>query len=190
MIKNKKNQRFFCPSIFPKSRKAQISEGITWIVATIAILIILLFSLFLTSFVLKNKQIDNDFFSDAINQKSFLSYLLTQENSGGIVFSKIRADENLDNFNGNLALKIFNGLYKEKYSEVWIGVSRLGTGVFGATSKNGIVNDFFGSKPPSIVSGPYGSAALKESFSSTLPLKKENEYQLFTEAIFTKKGTN
>jgi hypothetical protein len=170
------------------NKKAQISEGITWIVATIAILIILLFSLFLTSFVLKNKQISSDFFSDTINQKSFLSYLLTSGDDGGIIYSKINADGNLNNFNGNLAMKIFNGLYKDKYSEIWIGVSRLTTGVFGATSKSGIDNSFFGSKPPSIVSGHYGSAALKESFSSTLPLRKDGDYQLFTEAIFTKKG--
>ena len=166
------------------NRKAQISEGITWIVATIAIIIILLVSLFFTSFSRKDKEISKDFFSDTINQKSFLSYLLTKENEGGIIYSKIKTDEDLSNFNGNMAIKIFNGLYKEKYSQIWIGVSRLGKGVLGGTSLNGIENDFFGKRPSSIVSGPMGSVAYKDSYSSILPLKKET----FAEIIFAKKS--
>lgn len=174
-----------------KDKRAQISEGITWIAATIAILVILLFSLFLTSFVLKNKVISSDFFSDTINSKSFLSYLLTKQADEEAVYFKIKANENLNSENGNLAQKIFQGLYKDKYSEIWIGVSQMGKAVVGTgTSLNGIKNDFFGNKPSARAYGYYGSVAFKEYYSSILPLKKENEKSVFVEAVFMKKGGN
>lgn len=165
------------------SKKAQISEGVTWVVATIAVIIILLFSLFLVSFSTKNREISKDFFSDSLNQKTFLSYLLTKEETE-FIFSKIKTDENLDNFNGNLAMKIFNELYKDKYSEIWIGTSKLREGAIG-TSMNGIENNFFGKKPSSVVSGAMGAVAYKDSYSSILPLKKK---EIFAEAFFSKKG--
>lgn len=170
-----------------QNKRGQISEGITWVVATIAIFVMLLFSLFLTSFTLKNKTIEKDFFSDTINSKSFLSYLLTKQTSGENVYFKIKQDGNLSSENGMLAQKIFNGLYKEKYSEIWIGVSEFRKGV-GDTTISGIKNDFFGNKPSSVAHGYYGSVILKEYYASILLLNKENDKQIFTEAIFMKKA--
>ena len=186
MYNKEKNQGFFSPSIFPKSRRAQISEGLTWVVATIVIIIILLFSIFITSFYVSSKKsIDIDSFSDFHAQKSFLSYLLTNQNQENI-YSKIKADSNLNNDNGNLALQIFNGLYKDDYSQIWVGESILGEGLIG-TSMNGIENEFFGRRPSSVVSGAMGSVAVKDTYYSALFLKNDTE-QKFVEAAFAKKG--
>jgi len=142
MIKNKeKNQRFFGPSIFPKSRKAQISEGLTWVAATIAIIIILLISVVITStaFDLNDREIIPESFTATLNQKSLMSYLLTREPGGETVYSAIKKDENLNDFNGNLAVKVFKGLYEKEYSGIWVGVSDLGFNIIGGR----IGNDFF-----------------------------------------------
>jgi len=141
-VKNKeKNQRFFNPSIFPKSRKAQISEGLTWVAATIVIIVILLFSIVITStaFDLNSMKIKPASFTAGLNQKSLLSYLLTKQPSGEIVYSTIKKDENLKGFNGELAVKIFMGLYEKEYSGIWLGVSDLGFNIVGGRTGN----DFF-----------------------------------------------
>jgi hypothetical protein len=173
MIKNKKNLRFFNPSISLKSRKGQISEGITWVVATIAIIIILLVSISLTSFYTKDREIKKDFFRDSTNQKTVLSYLLTKEDNGEIVYLDIKKEGNLKDVSGNLALKIFNGLYKDRYQQMWVGVSSLGEGVI-STSLNGVENEFFGKKMLLIH---------RESYSSLVPFDKTK----FFEAIFVRK---
>ncbi len=165
-----------------KSRKGQVSEGITWIFATIAIIIILLFSVFITSaYASGNKKISLSFFSSNINQKSLLSYLLTKESDGGTVYSKIKTEGNLSNFNGNLALKIFNGLYKDNYLQIWVGVSTLGKGI-GGTSLNGVDNNFFEKRPSLRASGGLGNDVLKEADYSLVSLEKEK----FVEVMFVK----
>jgi hypothetical protein len=166
-----------------KNKKAQISEGITWTVATIAIVIILVVSIFITSaYVSKNKGLTQDFFDYNFPQKSFLSYLLVKEDTG-TVFSKIKENNNLDNFNGNLALSIFNPLYAKQFQQIWVGVSILGKG-FAFSTLNGIDNGFFGKKPKLAASGPMGSTATKDAISSAIAFGKQN----FTEAIFVKNG--
>ncbi len=181
MINNKKNQRFFNPSIFPKSRKGQIAEGLTWVIATIAIIIILLISISLTTFYTKDREIKKDFFTDSANQKSVLSYLLTKEPSGEIVYSDIKKEGNLKGASGDIALKVFNGLYKDNYQEIWIGVSNIGEGAI-STSLNGIKNEFFGTKNP--LSDPSSlSVGYTGAYSSIIPLGDNKFFQ----AIFVRK---
>ena len=128
------------------NKKAQISEGITWIVATIAIIIILLVSVFITSlYVSDSNEIKMDF-SDSIPQKSFHSYLLTKEPNGETIYYKIKQDEDLSDFNGNLALRIFKELYKEEYPvAVLLGINFEGFGIR--------KNDYFGSAPTKLRGG-------------------------------------
>ncbi len=185
MINNKKNQRFFHPSIFPKSRKAQISEGITWIVATIAIIIILLFSVFLSSFFFSKKDtIRSNFFSSNIYQKSFLSYLATKDSSGKFVISQIKNERDLNAFNGNLALKVFRGIYGEKYN-VWTGVSKIPDNIdpfiSGTLDYVGKENPYFGEKiletvlaPAPLYSGSFQVFGLG-TLGSSLYLEKNKE---------------
>ena len=166
-----------------KSKRAQISEGITWIVATIAIIIILLFSVFITSLISsKDTKIKADYFNSNINQKSFLSYLLTNENSGKTIYSEITAEEKINNANGNLAIKVFRDLYKDNYIEIWFGISNLGTGVLGGTSLNGVENEFFGKKPKLTAAGAFGAVASKEADSSVVKFADKK----FLEVIFVK----
>ena len=168
------------------NKRGQISEGLTWVVATIIIVIMLVFSIFVTSFYVSGKKdVGSETFGDFHTQKSLMSYLLTKQGSG-TVYSNVKAAENLDSFNGNLAVKIFKGLYEIEYSQIWIGVSVFGEGFFG-TSLNGIENSFFGRRPSSTVSGPMGSVAYKDTYYSTLFLKNDTE-QKFVEGVFAKKG--
>lgn len=164
------------------NKRAQISEGLTWIVATIAIIIILLFSVFISSFFFTGKdQIKNSLFSSKINQKSMLSYLLTKENEKTI-YSEITATEKLNNENGNLALKVFRDLYKNDYSEIWFGISEKGDGSL--SGFKGQQNEFFGKEPLTIGKSDIGP-------SSTILLDKDISILKFAdkkylEAIFVK----
>ncbi len=128
-------------------KKAQIGETITWVVATIIIIVILAFSIFVTSSLTKGKGISgagngkeigviNE--KDLIAAKSLSSYLLTKDASGEIVFEQIKTEGNLNDFNGELAEAIFEGLYSKDYSHViWFGVVK-NVGLFN--------NDYFGSR--------------------------------------------
>ncbi len=163
------------------NKKAQVSEGITWMVATITIIVILLFSLFLTSAIVSNnREVTINSLSNNIPQKSFLSYLLTKEKDMK-VYDEINKEGKIGNSNGNLALKIFDSLYKNDYLEIWIGVSEVGRGILGS-SLNGVENEFFGKKPKLSGSGAFGVVVYKDSDSSAILLKNGN----YTEAIFVK----
>ncbi len=177
------------------NKKAQISEGITWIVATIAIIVILLFSIFISSFFFSGKDsIRNTFFSSDINQKSFLSYLLTKDQSGKTVISQITSEQDLNNFNGNLGLKIFKGIYGAKY-DTWLGVSEISDDfdILNLVSIDyvGKENSYFGKKILTTVNAPgpayYGFFQVVGlgGFGSSLYLDKNKEE--IVEVIFAVK---
>lgn len=125
------------------NKRATLGETITWVVATVIIIIILLISILAaTSYLGKNK--GANFLakrSDLIASKSFFAYVLTEDSEGQTVHEQIKNKGNLNDFNGNLGIKIFNELYGEEYPEVWIGIA---TGIAISTS---IGNEYFGSKP-------------------------------------------
>ncbi len=128
------------------NKKAQISEGVTWVVATIAILIILFVSIFVSSFFISsNKTISQKPLAYISQEKSFLAYLNTRSASGESVFDSLQDKKELDSFTGNLALQIFG-------SKGWIGISaktedidltKIGIGA----DLSGKENQFYGSKP-------------------------------------------
>ena len=129
--------------VFLKDKRSQIGETMTWIVATVIIIIILLASIFIaTSYLGKNK--GADFLakrSDLLASESFFAYLLTEDTEGQTVYEQLKNKGNLNDFNGNLGIKIFDELYGEEYPEVWIGIA---TGIAVSPS---IKNQYFGSKP-------------------------------------------
>ena len=129
--------------IFMKDKRSQIGETMTWVVATVIIIVILLVSIFIaTSYLGKNK--GADFLakrSDLLASESFFAYLLTEDTGGQTVYEQLRDEENLNDFNGNLAIRIFDGFYGEEYPEVWIGIA---TNIAVSPS---IKNEYFGSKP-------------------------------------------
>ncbi len=126
-----------------KDKRSQIGETMTWIVATIIIIVVLSISIFIaTSYLGGSKKAD--FLakrSDLLASESFFAYLLTEDSKGQTVYEQLKNEENLNDFNGNLAIKIFDGFYGEEYPEVWIGIA---TGIAVSPS---IKNEYFGSKP-------------------------------------------
>jgi len=108
-------------------KKAQIGETITWLVATVIIIVILIFSIFIAGFVGKDKEFQILPKKDLLATKSLSGYLLTQDDSGKKVFEQLKDEENLDkvfnNFSGGLAARIFRGLYKKDYPfKIWLGI--------------------------------------------------------------------
>jgi len=124
-------------------KSGQIGETVTWVVATVTIVVILLIAIFVaTSFFTKNKKAD--FLakqSDILASESFFAYLLTEDDSGQTVYEQIKNLENLNEFNGNFAIEIFDGFYSKDYPKVWLGIIQK---VAVAPS---IKNEYFGSKP-------------------------------------------
>ena len=129
--------------IFMKDKRSQIGETMTWVVATVIIIMILLISILVaTSYLGKHKGVD--FLakrSDLLASESFFAYVLTEDSEGQTVYEQLRNQENLNDFNGNLAIKIFDELYGGEYPEVWIGIA---TNIAVSPS---IKNQYFGSKP-------------------------------------------
>lgn len=106
------------------NKRAQVSETMTWIVATVIILIMLIVSVYLASLVGQNKKLltHNDF--DLFAHKSFTSYLLTKDTSGQTIYDEVKNDGSFNDLNGNLANKIFVGLYSGYYSDaVFLGIN-------------------------------------------------------------------
>lgn len=129
--------------IFLRDKRSQIGKTMTWVVATIIIIVILLVSILVTtSYLGKHKEMD--FLakrSDILASKSFFAYLLTEDTEEQTIYEQLKNEENLNDFNGNLAINIFDELYGGEYPEVWVGIA---TGIAVAPS---IRNEYFGSKP-------------------------------------------
>lgn len=170
-----------------KNKRAQVSEGITWVVATLIIAVILIISIFATSaYVSANKGIQDSFFASNVNQKSFFSYLLSDEN-GKTVFSNMKETGNFSSYEGNLAVKIFNGLYKNDYSSIWVGISVLNNPPTGP-SLSGIENPFFGSHASlSWIGNAFGDVIKQVDVDSSEISISNNKY---AEVVFTKKITD
>lgn len=115
-----------------KNKKAQIGSTMTWVVATLVIIVILLFSIFIVSklsIFKKGGQLDFDQNTEGVSEKSLYSYLLTKDNSGVIIYNKIKQDGNLSDFSGKLALQVFDKLYEKEYPAArWFGIKVEGIG--------------------------------------------------------------
>jgi len=112
-----------------QNKKGQMGETITWVVATIIIVLVLAVSIFISSFSAeKFKRIQEPYFqtADILASKSMFSYMLTKGNDDKIIYEQLKNQENLNDFNGNLAVKIFHGLYQKDYlnnpNNIWLGI--------------------------------------------------------------------
>jgi len=159
-----------------KVKKAQIGETLTWIIATIVIIVILVFAIFVASsmgknkeFTIKNKESTIIGSKDLLAEKSLVGYLLTQDTNKVIVYNKLKDEQDLNDFNGNLALKIFKEFYEKDYgfagSGVWLGVGSAGFQIR--------KNKFFGSGPLFLSEG--AGYKVQPSVSEKIPLG-ENKY--------------
>ncbi len=147
-----------------RDKRAQISETTTWIVATIIILIILTVSVFLSSLVGQNKSfpVKNQF--DSFVHQSFTSYLLTKDVSGQTAYNEIKNDEALNDFNGNLANKIFVNLYSGYYDQtVFLGIDT--NAIINPMQANKYFNVPAGQTPNSLLIDRTGYTAVRYSIS-------------------------
>lgn len=132
-----------------KGKKAQVGETMTWIVATLIIVVILSFSVYLVSGggVLEDlgfkdgKSLDyskpmsvNSLTGkslllrsvDFLTGKSLLGYLLTRNSLDKKVFNQLIDEKNLSDFSGDLSKKIFWDFYFDsefqRHENNWLGI--------------------------------------------------------------------
>lgn len=130
MFNNKKGQ-------YPKGHKkkmnkrGQMGETITWVVATIIVVVILAISISIVSLSNSPRAMTIPITSDLFAVKSLAGYLST-----GNVYNRLSIDGNFTEETGNLASKIFHGIYDGKVSGIWVGfpedivLTRLDNGFF------------------------------------------------------------
>ena len=155
---------------FRKNKLAQTGDTITWLVATVVIMVILGISIFATSLAFKKDEgVKTIKKTDVLVAKSLFSYVLTQDGDGKIIVEQIKEENNLNEFNGNLGLKIFEAFYKEEYKKIWLGTISNKEGQQGLS----LQNNYFGK----------GTFGVKEQFevtgiSETIKLDEEDSITL------------
>ena len=110
------------------NKKAQVGETVTWVVATVIIILILGVSIFISSAKLgEGKDVGSAFSQseDTLASKSLFSYMLTPEEETNI-YEQLKKGENLNEVNGQLALDIFGEFYKDDYVKIWLGMRKKG----------------------------------------------------------------
>lgn len=128
-----------------KKKNAQIGETVTWIVATVIIVLILAVSIFVSSFSFKDaKEISLLKRTDVLASKSLFSYLLTKDAQGNTVYWQLKNQENLNEFNGNLGKSIFQEFYDNEYVDIWLGI------IVDRTLLPAMSNKFFGNRPTGV----------------------------------------
>jgi hypothetical protein len=108
--------------MFSKNKRAQVGETMTWAVATVIIVVIILISVYLSS-ILKTasgntKMISVASTSDIFAEKSLAAFLITKDSSGTSVYNQIKGEGKMNDFNGNLASNIFDKLFGSYYNHV------------------------------------------------------------------------
>ncbi len=109
------------------NKRGQIGETMTWVVATIIIIVILTLSVFIAGGSDRakkvaglDKTVKNIPGMDKSISKSLFSYLLTKKNQE-IIFNQIKQSGDFNSLNGKLAVDIFQDFYKDDYQiAMWI----------------------------------------------------------------------
>ena len=135
-IQNKKAQVGFIGTI-NSSKRGQVGETVTWMVATVIIIVILALAILASSFSLgANKNVGRSDAADAVATGSFLSWLLTKDTQGKTVYEVIKTEENLNEFNGKLSIKVLQDFYIKEHSTIWLGIVSTSTSSFGISTSN------------------------------------------------------
>ena len=141
----KRKSKFALPRM---TKMGEVGETVTWMVATIAIVVILFIAVFVSSVYFNNQKkaspLEN---SDYLAASSFNSWLLTENSTGTMVYEQVKSEEDLNDFNGNLALSIFENFYRGEYFDVGIGI------VVDRTLLPYETNTYFGTRPTSARGG-------------------------------------
>ena len=117
-------------------RRAQVGETMTWIVATIVIIVILFISIYVAgaSDIAKKvvglgREFEIKGHNDLLVTKSLTGYLLTNDGNG-VVFEQLKDKENplidmnsFSNFNKEFSKNIFYKIYEKDYPDyIWMGI--------------------------------------------------------------------
>ena len=138
-----------------RNKKAQTGETITWIVATLIIVVILIISISIANFMGNNKKFNYIKQTDELASKSLFAYLLTEEFEGDkIIYEKIKEDGNFTKFNGELAVEIFEKFYNKDYWLIWSAIY---------SKPNKITHNTYFPKPPPCGSGIWDEVQLEEN---------------------------
>lgn len=113
-------------------RKGQTGSTITWILATIIIIFILLVTVFISGSIGKSKDINFVPERDTLASKSLFAWLSTMQGEETIYF-QLGEDEKLNDFSGELAIEIFDKYRESNLDEVWLGFLEQSNNYFGAT---------------------------------------------------------
>ena len=116
-----------------RNKRGQVGETLTWIIAILAILIMMILFIYMASLMVKAKGTlfggyTGKYFLDKSNidlfaRQSVISLLNTPENSNTI-YGNLKSTGDFNGNSGSLAYKIFNGLYGSYYTGgIFLGVS-------------------------------------------------------------------
>ena len=109
-----------------KNNRGQIAEAMTWMVATVIIVIFLGLLIFVTNFTYSSSSVEVKKSTDLTVAKSLSAYLWSKDiNKNEYVYQQLGKDESLNSFNSDLAKKIFKEYYYGSFlsnSDIWFGV--------------------------------------------------------------------
>ncbi len=124
------------------NKKAQTGTTLTWIVATIIIIVLLTVTIFLAQFSSSNKKVSFSSEKDTLVSKSFFGYLSTNNKD---IYNQIKIGD-LNKQTGDLALEVFE-IFEDEYPKgIWLGI------ILNDFPRD-FKNQFFGSKPSLVRSG-------------------------------------
>lgn len=124
------------------NKKAQVGKTVTWMVATIIIIVILFSTIFVATIgPWGSKDVTSRDRVDTLVSKSFFAYLLTEHEEGENVYELIDDEKDLDEFSGKLAWDIFDEFYIRDYKNVWFGIIPSAKYFFSPS------NDYFDRRP-------------------------------------------
>lgn len=176
------------------NKKAQVGESISWLVATIVIIIVLTIGVFVANALGTGKGIfgfgKGSYVktSDRLAETSLNSYLLFRGQDGKAIYDEIKSDGDLNAFNGPKAKNVFENLYLKEgeYREVWFGIVTgkewnipKGWTSADAITWNGKSNSYFSGRPKDIASAGLGNVAKSYSLTQTRWFKGDDFMQLF-----------
>ena len=120
------------------NKNAQIGETVTWVVATVIIIIILIFSTYIASILASASGTRNFDFkktTDLVAFESFQAYLRTDV-GGQMRYLKLQGAQDLDQQDCDAEKDIFEKVYKERYNYVFLMMGSF----FGCRDSNGSLN--------------------------------------------------
>lgn len=99
-----KNHLLVLPILQPKIKKAQIGETMTWIIATIVIIAILIISIYISSLLGEAKSNisykDFERKNDLLMEKSLFAYFLSDESQ--VIYGRIKEQETYDDLDDKI----------------------------------------------------------------------------------------